>query len=117
VYEKLRVRDSIDYPLVGVALMIQWGPSRRLDGLRLALTAVNPRPEIVPGTDKFLGGSLTPAVVEELERLANRTAKPMRTAVADPAYRRAMVGALIEKAAIRLAPELGERLRAQGQSA
>ena len=117
VYEKLRVRDSIDYPLVGVALMIRWGRSRRMDGLRLALTAVNPRPEIVPGTDKLVGQDLTPGVVEELKRLANRTAKPMRTAVADPAYRRAMVGALIEKAAIRLAPELGERLRAQGQSA
>ncbi|MFI5400536.1 MAG: FAD binding domain-containing protein, partial [SAR324 cluster bacterium] len=117
VYEKLRVRDSIDYPLVGVALMIQWGPSRRVDGLRLALTAVNPRPEIVPGTDKFLGQGLTPGVVEELKRLANRTAKPMRTAVADAAYRRAMVGALIEKAVSRLAPEIGERLRAQTRSA
>jgi 4-hydroxybenzoyl-CoA reductase subunit beta len=117
VYQKLRVRDSIDYPLVGVALMIQWGPSRRLDGLRLALTAVNPRPEMVAGTDKLLGQSLTPSVVEELKKLANRTAKPMRTAVADPAYRRAMVGALIEKAVSRLDPEIAERLRAQALSA
>jgi hypothetical protein len=30
----------------------------------------------------------------------------MRTTVADPAYRRAMIGALVEKAAARLAPHL-----------
>jgi 4-hydroxybenzoyl-CoA reductase subunit beta len=119
VYEKLRVRDSIDYPLVGVALMIQWGTGgsagRRLEGLGLALTGVNPRPEIVAGTGALVGRSLTPGTVEELKRLANRTAKPMRTTVADPAYRRAMVGALIEKAAGRLAPEIAAHFRAQAQ--
>ena len=119
VYEKLRVRDSIDYPLVGVALMIQWGTGgsagRRLEGLGLALTGVNPRPEIVAGTGALVGRSLTPGTVEELKRLANRTAKPMRTTVADPAYRRARVGALIEKAAGRLAPEIAAHFRAQAQ--
>jgi len=115
VYEKLRVRDSIDYPLVGVAMMIQWGAGRSIAGLKVALTAVNPRPEIVAGTDAFEGQSLTIRTVEELKKLANRTGKPMRTTVADPAYRRAMVGSLIEKAVSRLAPEIGERLRAQAQ--
>jgi 4-hydroxybenzoyl-CoA reductase subunit beta len=115
VYEKLRVRDSIDYPLVGVALMIQWGASRRMDGLRMALTGVNPRPEIVAGTDAYVGQGLTPATVEALKRLANRAAKPMRTTVADPAYRRAMVGALVERAAGRLAPEIAEHYRARAQ--
>ena len=115
VYEKLRVRDSIDYTLVGAALMIQWGPSRQVDGLALALTAVNPRPEIVSGTEKLTGQSLTPALVEQLKKLANRTGKPMRTTVADPAYRRAMIGSLVEKAVSRLAPEIAERLRAQAQ--
>jgi len=34
-------------------------------------------------------------------------------AVADPAYRRAMIGALVEKAAVRLAPELAETVAAR----
>jgi 4-hydroxybenzoyl-CoA reductase subunit beta len=112
VYEKLRVRDSIDYPLLGVGLMARWaeGNGRSLAGLRLALTAVNPRPERVPGVDALLGRPLDAEAVGTLKRLANRTGKPMRTAVADPAYRRAMIGALVEKAALRLAPELAGQL-------
>jgi 4-hydroxybenzoyl-CoA reductase subunit beta len=112
VYEKLRVRDSIDYPLLGVGLMArrEEDGGGALTGLRMALTAVNPRPERVPGLEAFLGRPLTLEVVDGLARKANRTGKPMRTAVADPAYRRAMIGALVEKAAARLAPELAEPL-------
>jgi 4-hydroxybenzoyl-CoA reductase subunit beta len=111
-YEKLRVRDSIDYPLLGVALLVRWedGPGRVIGEVKLALTAVNPRPEVVPGTEAFAGQPMTSAVVEALARLAHRTGKPMRTAVADPAYRGAMIIALVEKAATRLAPELQEAL-------
>jgi len=120
VYEKLRVRDSIDYPLVGVALMIRWQAGQRMDGrrieeLRLALTAVNPRPELLAGTGAFAGQAMTPAVVAELKKLANRAGKPMRTTVSDPAYRRAMIGALIEKAAGRLAPDIAAHFKAQAQ--
>ena len=114
VYEKLRVRDSIDYPLLGVGLMVRRegngaGP-RSLTGLRMALTAVNPRPERIDGLDELVGGELSAQVVDQLRRKANRRGKPMRTAVADPAYRRAMIGALVERAALRLAPELKAQL-------
>jgi 4-hydroxybenzoyl-CoA reductase subunit beta len=107
VYEKLRVRDSIDYPLVGVALAVRWSNvGKRIDDLSLALTAVNPRPELVAGTDALVGHELGLETLEVLKGLANRAGKPMRTTVADPAYRRAMIGALVEKAAARLAPHL-----------
>ena len=115
-YEKIRVRDSIDYPLAGVALLLRWENSegkgvRRIAELRLALTALNPAPVLVTGLEDLAGRELSLETVEELARRAGRAAKPLRTAVADPAYRRAMVGALIEKAAARLAPELAGPLR------
>jgi len=111
VYEKLRVRDSIDFPLVGAALAVQPGAAKgRIEHFSLALTAVYPQPVLVPGTETLAGRELDLAAVEDLKRLANRTAKPMRTTVADPAYRRAMIGALIEKAAARLAPHLAPML-------
>jgi len=117
VYEKLRVRDSIDYPLVGVGLMARFdgkaGPHAKLAGLRLGLTAVNPRPELVPGLEAYEGKAFDMTVLEALQRKANRIGKPMRTAVADPAYRRSMIGALIAKAAARLVPELAEALAEQ----
>ena len=115
VYEKLRVRESIDYPLVGVAMMVRYEPggSRVIGELRVGLTAVNPRPELLPELELFRGEEMSVKVVDGLKRLANKTAKPMRTTVVDPKYRRSMVGALIESAAIRLAPELKEDLDAQ----
>jgi 4-hydroxybenzoyl-CoA reductase subunit beta len=114
-YEKLRVRDSIDYPLVGVGLMARFNGkgAATLAGLRLGLTAVNPRPELVKGLEEFQGRAFDLGVLEGLQRKANKTGKPMRTAVADPTYRRSMIGALIAKAAVRLVPELRDALAEQ----
>jgi 4-hydroxybenzoyl-CoA reductase subunit beta len=117
VYEKLRVRDSIDYPLVGVGLLARLGADGSIAGLRLGLTAVNPRPEEVPGLEELHGRPFDLAALEALQRKANRVGKPMRTAVADPAYRRAMIGSLIAKAAVRLVPSLGEALAAHQRPA
>jgi len=100
VYEKLRVRESIDYPLVGLALT----------GVRMALTAVAPRPLLVPGLEPLVGKPMSLETVDHLQRAGNKAGKPMRTSVADPAYRRTMIGALIEKAVARLEPGLSEAL-------
>lgn len=108
-YEKLRVRDSIDYPLLGLAMRLRRRDGK-LDAIRMALTAVNPRPMVVPGLEEFSGRALDLALVDDLKRKANKTGKPMRTAVAETAYRRAMIGALVEKAIERLIPELAEPL-------
>lgn len=115
VYEKVRVRDSIDYPLVGLALAVDWADERAatIGEVRMALTAVNPRPETVGGLEAFAGKTLDLEAVEALARLAHRTGKPMRTGVSDPAYRRAMIGALVERAASRLAPQLAEGIQAK----
>jgi 4-hydroxybenzoyl-CoA reductase subunit beta len=116
VYEKLRVRDSIDYPLVGVALAVRWSAvGRRMEEVAMALTAVNPRPELVPGTEALAGQELGVEALEALKALANKAGKPMRTTVADPAYRRAMTGALVEKAVARLAPHLQAVLARRAQ--
>jgi CO/xanthine dehydrogenase FAD-binding subunit len=86
-----------------------------ITALRLALTALNPAPLLVPHLDDLTGRHFSLEVVDELTRRAGRIAKPLRTAVADPAYRKAMVGALIEKAAARLAPELAGPLTGRAQ--
>ena len=117
VYEKVRVRGSIDYPLAGLAMMVRWKDetAREIADLRMALTALNPQPMMVPGTEAFSGRKLNPDAVAELTRLAGRTGKPMRTTVSDPAYRRAMIATMVEKAAARLAPGLGPALLQQAR--
>src|SRR5437773_114845 len=54
-YQKLRIRGSIDYPLAGVAVAFKknGGP---VEAARVAITAVNPAPLLVPGSDHALIG-------------------------------------------------------------
>src|SRR3954465_14858127 len=53
VYRKLRIRGSIDYPLAGVAVAIKKS-NGHIDDLRVGITAVNPAPMLVKGTDKLI---------------------------------------------------------------
>ena len=113
----MRVRCSMDYPLAGLAMRGRWkdGTAQEIAELRMALTALNPQPMMVPGTEVFSGRELNPDAVAEMSRLAGRTGKPMRTTVSDPAYRRAMIATMVEKAAARLAPGLGPALLQQAR--
>ncbi len=47
---KLRVRGSIDYPLAGVAVAVKRS-NGHIEDIQIALTAVNPAPVLVAGSD------------------------------------------------------------------
>ena len=113
-YEKLRVRESIDFPLAGIALAMRMEQGAVAE-IRVGLTGLNPRPVLLDGLDDLAGRKPDLALISELAKKANRAAKPMRTTTADPAYRRAMVTALVERAAARLTPELSQALEAQAR--
>ena len=55
-YDKVRVRQSIDYPLAGVAAGVAREGDRLAD-LRLAFTGTNPRPLLLAGTGELCGGA------------------------------------------------------------
>ncbi|HXZ79378.1 MAG TPA: FAD binding domain-containing protein, partial [Terriglobales bacterium] len=79
VYQKLRVRGSIDYPLAGVAVALKSANgSGPITDARVAITAVNPAPILVASASHALIGKSvdehTAAIVGEL---AARTAKPL----------------------------------------
>jgi 4-hydroxybenzoyl-CoA reductase subunit beta len=91
VYQKLRVRHSIDYPLAGVAVTLQREKGVCGD-VRVALNAVNPAPRLVPEAREWLAGQKYSA--ELIERVAHRAiqiAKPLTTSHSTPVYRRQMV--------------------------
>lgn len=101
-YEKARVRGSIDFPLAGAAVRL------RMDGgkvaeLHIALTAVNPYPQIVKGTDAFVGQALDDEALDKIREMVRTQAKPMRTTTVKPWYRRRVVGALARRLAAQLA--------------
>lgn len=92
VYHKLRVRDSIDYPLAGVAVSMEVDAGGVCRKARVALAAVNPAPRMVPEAGERLEGRrYSRELVEEVAHDAIRTGKPLTTSGSTPVYRRDMV--------------------------
>jgi 4-hydroxybenzoyl-CoA reductase subunit beta len=103
-YQKLRIRGSIDYPLAGVAVAFKknGGP---VEAARVAITAVNPAPLLVPGSDHALIGR---QVVDEhvatvVGELAAKTGKPLTTSALTPEYRREMIRVFTKRAVLAAA--------------
>ena len=100
-YEKARIRGSIDFPLAGAAVGLAM-KGKKVEALRVALTAVNPHPHLVTGTEQFSGAVLDDDALDALRELVRKQAKPMRTTTVKPWYRRRVVGALARKLAAGL---------------
>ena len=91
-YQKLRVRDSIDYPLAGVAVTMDVDAAGVCRDARVALTAVNPAPVLVPHAGEWLAGQeLSRDLIERVAHAAIQTGKPLTTSASTPVYRREMV--------------------------
>ena len=101
-YEKARVRGSIDFPLAGAAVRLEMD-GKTVKDFVIALTAVNPYPHIVKGTDTYVGNELTDEALDEIRELVRKQAKPMRTTTVAPWYRRRVVGALARRLTEELA--------------
>ena len=97
-YEKYRIRGSVDYPLAGVALAMK-EPNGGTTDLRIALTAVNPLPVLLKDPISLLHSP------GELEKLAQRTAKPLKTSASTMEYRRHMIGLMLSRALQRTVPK------------
>ena len=101
-YLKLRIRGSIDYPLAGVAVALKM--NGKVEDARVAITAVNPAPLLVPNAEHALIGKPidehSAAVVGEL---AARVARPLTTSALTPEYRREMVRVFTKRAVLKAA--------------
>src|SRR5947209_10798722 len=102
-YQKLRIRGSIDYPLAGVAVAFRknGGP---VEAARVAITAVNPSPVLVPGAEHALIGKQPDEhVATVVGELAAKAAKPLTTSGLTPEYRREMVKVFAKRAVLAAA--------------
>jgi 4-hydroxybenzoyl-CoA reductase subunit beta len=99
-YMKLRIRGSIDYPLAGVAVALRKNGGS-VQAARVAVTAVNPAPLLVPAAEQALAGK---QVDEQLAafvgELAAKTAKPLTTSGLTPEYRREVVKVYAKRAVL-----------------
>jgi 4-hydroxybenzoyl-CoA reductase subunit beta len=92
-YVKFANRESIDFPIVGLAL--RTSPEEK--EYRLAFTAVDRRPLRGQKVEAFLNGkTLAPDVVEEAVRLASKEAAPVKNSLYAPSYKRMLMGRLLQ---------------------
>ena len=97
-YKKLRIRQSIDYPLVGVAVAMQKDGDGICREARVALTAVDPAPKLVAAADLLKGKRYDLEVINQVAHEAIRTGKPLRTSASTPEYRRHMIRVFVRRA-------------------
>jgi 4-hydroxybenzoyl-CoA reductase subunit beta len=101
-YLKLRIRGSIDYPLAGVAVAVKQngGP---IEAARVAVTAVNPAPLLVPAAEAaMVGKAIDDHVAALVGELAAKTAKPLTTSALTPEYRREVIKVYAKRAVLSL---------------
>jgi 4-hydroxybenzoyl-CoA reductase subunit beta len=99
VYLKFRLRDSIDYPLAGVAVVLKLDPGGVCEQGAVALTALNPKPLVVPGSREALAGAkLTDDLLQRLADLASKVMKPLTTSSSTPDYRRDIARVFVKRA-------------------
>ena len=90
-YQKLRQRESFDYPLLGLAGVLRL-EEQRIAGLRLCFIAVESWPLLLDEEALGIGG-LEPAAVDRAQVLARcrEACRPLGNSPLSPAWRREMV--------------------------
>ena len=92
-YLKFRLRKTIDYPLLGVALNLTMESYGQIcKHAKLALTAVERAPILIEEADELKGKKLTDAVIEKLANAAFKHAHPLNNICElTPQYRKDLV--------------------------
>jgi len=109
VYEKLRVREGMEFPMAGVAVMVKKNRSGAIEQAKLVLGAVGSSPIEVSNAARLLEGHKpTDDLIQAVSREAVDRAQPVGNLAMNASYRRKMVGVLVKRAlrrALAMAPE------------
>lgn len=95
-YEKIRTRQSIDYPLAGVAAGL-CRKGDKITDLRIAVTGTNPRPVLLDGTKPLIGGILDEEFFKALDKLMSAQIMSMKTTLTPGLYRRKVAGVVARR--------------------
>lgn len=98
VYEKLRRRGAIDFPLLSIAARLD-GPASALTGVEVVVSALAAKPRRIAGAQKLgPGRSVSALPLDELAEAAFRECNPMPNVEGDVAWRKQMVRVLVKRA-------------------
>jgi len=96
-YRKLRQRNSVDFPLLSVALAARVAEDQTVAGISLVVSALGARPRTVTGLEKVVGQRLEDAA-EAVAQQAYKQCHPLENLIVDPEWRRAMVPVYVRRA-------------------
>jgi 4-hydroxybenzoyl-CoA reductase subunit beta len=98
-YEKLRVREGMEFPMAGVAVMVKKTQDGTIEKAKLVLGAVGSSPIEVPNAARLLEGHKpTDDLIQSVSREAMDQAHPVGNLAMNASYRRKMVGVLVNRA-------------------
>ena len=99
-YQKLRLRDTMDFPLLGIAVMVcLHKPDGQCLDFRLIISAVGPTPLVAEEAgDIVRGKTITPKLIEQVSQVVLEMTHPVANTASEPRYRRQMVPVLTRQA-------------------
>jgi 4-hydroxybenzoyl-CoA reductase subunit beta len=102
-YQKLRMRQAVDFPLlsVAVAAVVE---AERVGRMTLVVGGIGSRPRVVKRLESVHGLALDAATMDTVARLAYEQSHPLPTVAVDPAWRREVLPVLVRRALGALEP-------------
>jgi 4-hydroxybenzoyl-CoA reductase subunit beta len=97
-YQKLRIRASIDYPALTVAVAAWLERDGTAQWIRMVLSALGSRPHPVKRLEHLFGRALDAAAIEELGQAAFKQCHPLTNINVDPGWRRQMIPVFVRRA-------------------
>ncbi|MBI2953889.1 MAG: FAD binding domain-containing protein [Chloroflexi bacterium] len=99
VYEKLRIREGMDFPLAGIVVSLGTDGQGAAAGARIVLSAVGPAPTRIVEAEGLLEGKrIDDDLLEQVAQVMFERAHPVANLAMDPWYRRKMVKVLTKRA-------------------
>jgi 4-hydroxybenzoyl-CoA reductase subunit beta len=97
-YRKVRQRNSIDFPLLSVALAARTDGGGVVEAMSLVVSALGSRPRVVSGLERVAVGRPLRETPEAVAELAHRQCHPLENLTVDPEWRHAMVTVQVRRA-------------------
>jgi 4-hydroxybenzoyl-CoA reductase subunit beta len=98
-FQKVRQRNSIDFPLLNIAVSAEIEGDGVVHSLRIVVSALGARPRVVTGLEKIASRQrLTDELVDAIARKAFEQCHPLTNIIVDAEWRRAMVPIYVRRA-------------------
>lgn len=98
-FQKLRIRDSIDFPLVNLAAAGRFDEEGRVTALRMVVSGMGAYPRKIGKLEEAAAGNrLDDPVIEAIAHQAFRQSHPLANIPVDADWRREMVPVLVRRA-------------------